>query len=222
MAFPPLVNRFTFDPAPDGIDPVVADWVDAQLRRIQTDMIALIQDSEMALPELPRWGIERIPAGRLRVVGGAGSPGTASDGGLLFDPTTVETVPILTQMPKDWVAGSQIRPAVYWNKSVNGAGDVLWQIRHRIWNLGSVAPAWSAWLNPESRSMTLPTTTETVADYWARIDMTGIEKTALVSFELRRNPTGPTDVYASDAKLWSFCYTRLRIGSGTYNEYGPW
>lgn len=222
MAYPPLVNRFTFDPPPSGMDPIVAEWAEAQFRRLQNDLIALIQDSEMALPELPRWDDFRAPATIAPVSGATGEPDRAEDGALLFANNLVEQIPFLFQLPHNWPAWTPVRPHVHWKKAADGAGGVMWELRYRVWNLHDLTPAWSAWLQPAGRSMTLGTTQETLIDYWNEIDLTGIDRSAMLSIQLRRNINAASDTYADDAKLWELDLHRQQRGDGTYNEYGPW
>lgn len=221
MAYPPLINRFHFDPAPSDMDSTAAEWAEGQFRRMQNALIAFIQDAEIALPELPRWDDFRTPATEVPVSGATGEPDRADDGGLLFANDLVEQVPLIYQLPHNWPAGTPVRPHVHWKKSADGAGGVMWEIRYRVWNLHELTPAWSAWLQPAGRSMTLSTTQETLIDYWDEIDLTGIEKSAMISIQLRRNTADATDTYGDDAKVWEFDLHRLQLGDGTYAEYGP-
>jgi hypothetical protein len=156
------------------------------------------------------------------VSGATGEPDRAEDGALLFASNIVEQIPLLYQLPHNWPAGTPVRPHVHWKKLTDGAGGVMWEIRYRVWNLHELTPAWSSWLQPAGRSKVLGTTTETLVDYWDEIDLTGIERSAMLSLQLRRNTAEATDTYGDDAKVWEFDLHRLQLGDGTHNEYGPW
>lgn len=151
--------------------------------------------------------------------GQQGDPTRDADGGLLFGGASeTQQIAVLYQIPHEWI-GSPMHPHIHWQKTTDDAGGVIWELRHRIWNIHDIVPEWSEWATIEGRSMELGESQHTLIDRWALLDMAGIHESAMISIQLRRVPTDAGDTYAEDAKLWDIDLHYQRFGSGTVTEW---
>lgn len=171
------------------------------------------------------WDDIRTPATAIPIRGQSGDPDSDVDGTLLFDKDSVEQVALLYQMPHAWKQGSTVRFHCHWSKTSNASGTVLWQERHRIWDNGSVAPAWSSWTGPTGISLATGADQKTRITSFAEWSMTGMKGSCMVSVQLRRNAsatgaaTGVTDSYAADVRLWDVDLHARMFGLGSEQEY---
>jgi hypothetical protein len=131
-----------------------------------------------------------------------------TDGTLLFDSSTEEVMALVIQVNHDWAGGVideglQGRLHVHWSKTTDAAGDVEWEMRHRIFSDGDIPPAWSSWAAADTRSGTVDATQKQLIDGFPDIDMSGQEISCILSIQVRRNPAATDDTYGADAKIWS-------------------
>lgn len=164
------------------------------------------------------WDDLRSPAVSISPV-----PGFAADrdddGSLLFDTTIVEQAATLKQMLHSWKLESYVIPHVHWGKTTDAAGDVEWEYRYRIINEGQIPPAWSSWIGATGRSQTIGADQTHIVDTFPELDMTGVELSAMISVQLRRNVDHEDDNYGADARLWEFDIHYQRDGLGSFE---PW
>jgi len=164
-----------------------------------------------------RWDDLRAPATSINPPGIVSDPDIDEDGSFLFDHVGIEQIAIILQMPHAWKEGSGIRPHVHWQKTTDAAGDVIWELRHRLMKLNGLKPAWSSWMASDSKTLD-PGSTQAVVLYgFPEIDMAGYLGSAITSFQLRRN-TGASDTYGTDARLWEFDLHYLIDGHGSEFE----
>ena len=146
------------------------------------------------------WDDLRTPATNLKQ--GGADPDT--DGGLLFATGSTENTYAIMQMPHSWLVGTDIRPHVHWSKTTDASGDVVWQIRYRVWSPSNVAPSWSSYIDINERLGTLSSDQRQLLDLFPFIDMEGQSISCMLSFHIRRKHDDADDDYAADAKLWEF------------------
>ena len=146
------------------------------------------------------WEDLRTPATNLK----QGGADTDTDGSLLFSHSTTENTYAILQMSHGWVEGSSIEPHLHWSKTTDASGDVVWQIRYRVFSLNELIPEWSGWLDIESREGTLASDQRHILDDFPAITMSGDTFSCMLSFHIRRKHDDTDDDYAADAKLWEF------------------
>jgi hypothetical protein len=164
------------------------------------------------------WDDLRAPASAIPIRGQTGDPDTDADGSLLFDAGTVEQIAIIYQMPHSWDS-TGIRPHIHWQKTSDAAGDVVWQMRYRVWNNNDIVPDFGAWTTATIRSQTIAADQTTLIDGWAEIDMAGKRGSCLVNMQIRRKADDAADTYAADCKFWEADIHYRRFGLGSEKEY---
>lgn len=164
------------------------------------------------------WDDLRAPVSSIPLHGKSGDPDADTDGVFLFDGTAAEQVSVLYQMPHCWNS-TGIRFHCHWGKSTNAAGDVVWEMRYRIFNNGEVPGAWGALAAATSRSTTIDATQKVLVDGWPEIDMSTIRLSGWFHVQLRRNPAATADTYAADAKLYGVDVHFRRHGLGSVEEH---
>lgn len=158
-----------------------------------------------------RWDDLRAPATGINLPGALASPSAGLDGSLLFSNVTENNIAVLMQLPHSWKEGSEVRPHVHWSKTTDGAGDVVWEIRYRVIPIHGLPPAWTAWTAATSRSQDPGSTQKHVLDAFPAIDLTGAALSAMLSFQIRRNPAA--------VALWEFDLHYLVDSLGSRQEY---
>jgi hypothetical protein len=164
------------------------------------------------------WDDLVMPVTAIPLQGQSGDPDIDTEGIFLFDDTTAEQVSILYQMPHSW-NHTGVRFHCHWSKSTDAAGDVTWEMRHRIFNNGDVPGAWGSWVAATIRSVAVDATQKVIIDGWAEIDMSAIRLSGWVHLQLRRNPGAAADTYAADARLYGADVHFRRFGLGSAEEY---
>jgi hypothetical protein len=177
-----------------------------------------VADDDRHLPGQPRWDDLRAPATAIPLQGQQGDPDRDTDGSLLFDASAVEQIAVIWQLPHSW-AGTGLRPHVHWAKTSDASGNVIWEMRYRVWDNGDVAPAWSEWAAATGRSEILPADQRTMLDSWPEIAMTGLRASCFLSVQIRRNASAANDTYAADARLWEADAHYQVQGFGSIPEY---
>ena len=153
-----------------------------------------------------RWEDLRFPAQAVDLGGLSDPPDIQADTGLfLFDPTVVETIAILAQMPHGWKEGSAIRPHIHWAKTSDASGDVVWSLIYKWFNAGEVAPAYSAVQTATTQANLDPGSTQShVISVFPEIDATGKDISSLFLCVIGRLATDGGDDYAADALYYEF------------------
>jgi hypothetical protein len=146
------------------------------------------------------WDDLRTPATNLKQ-GGADAD---TDGSLLFSSSVTENTYAILQMPHAWTEGGDITPHLHWSKTTDASGDVVWQIRYRLFNVNDVIPAWSDYLDISSRVGTLSDDQRMLIDLFSAIDMSDRTYSEMLSFHIRRKQDDTDDDYGADARLWEF------------------
>lgn len=164
------------------------------------------------------WDDLLTPATAIPLQGQTGDPDADTDGTLLFDNSTAEQVSLLFQMPHSWNS-TGVRFHCHWAKTSDAAGDVVWEMRHRIFNNGDVPGAFGSWVAATIRSVAVDATQKVIIDGWAEIDMATIRKSGWLHVQLRRNPDATADTYAADVRLFGADTHFRRFGLGSAQEY---
>lgn len=124
----------------------------------------------------------------------AGLPGS-----LLFSATVENVLTKSVQLVHGHVG--QLHPHIHYQRTAAGAGAIVWQMRHRV--VGNVAGGMDAWTDWTTLTEVIPAQVPDVhlIGSYEYIDLTGLNDSAIIWFELRRLPTDPGDTYASAARL---------------------
>lgn len=231
------VETYRFQ-VPDSVDPVdLLDLVGASsitpgsvfASRLVPDWSGATEGDVLAIVSgVPKWqtvGVAKVvwedlpgAASTIPLQGQAGDPDRDTDGSLLFSSSSTEQMAILFQVPHEWY-GTNMRLHIHWGKTTDAAGDVVWETRTRVWNVGDVPPSWSAWQARTGRSETIAADQRTLIDVMPELDMTGIQRSAMVSVQARRLQSDPSDDYAADARLWDCDLHHQRWGFMFAEEY---
>lgn len=166
-----------------------------------SDEVGAWVSSQPAEPSKQRWIDLQGPVTYMPLQGQSGDPDRAIDGSLLFDASSVEQIAQIYQLPHGLVAGVA-HPHLHWMKTTDDAGDVIWEMRYRTWNIGEVKSAWSDWGTPAGRVGTLSSDQRELLDFWT-VDISSLDESSHINCEFRRAATSGSDTYAADAALWS-------------------
>jgi len=164
------------------------------------------------------WDDLRAPASAIPLRGQSGDPDPDTDGSLLFDDTTVEQIAIIYQMPHAWES-TGIRPHIHWQKTADTAGDVIWQMRYRVWNNNAIAPDFGDWATATERSQAVASDQTTLIDAWPEVSMSGYRKSCFVNVQYRRKADDAADNFSGDAKFWEADIHYRVFGLGSVKEY---
>jgi len=155
-----------------------------------------------------QWDDLRFPASA------ANPPGLTSDpdydttnGGWLFDASSVELLFFQVQMPHGWKEGSTIHPHVHWQKTTSAGGDVYWQIEYKHAPIGEVMDVAFTTLTVSSTVPGTPdndTAGEHLISTFGDLDMSGKTLSDMLLVKLSRNAGGGADTYGADARLLEF------------------
>ena len=181
----------------------------------------LLVDAEpvVALQAAPYvWDDLRFPVHGINPVGLASDPTIDTvtyPGTMLFSSTLENIIAGVAQMPHDWALGTEIHPHVHWAKTTSAAGGVVWEYRYAVTDLSGVFGAYSAW-----EACTYPAGDDNTANKhalaaWSYSDMTGRKESAIILWQVRRNPAAAADTYAANARLLEFDihYRKNKLGS---------
>jgi hypothetical protein len=133
--------------------------------------------------------------------------------------SSVEVIGGVAQMPHEWLQGSQIHPHIHWAKSTSAAGGVVWQLRYSIADPGGTFGTYSEWVsctNPVPDSDTIHKQAIAAFPY---IDMTAFGLSAVILWEVRRDPTDVADTYDADARFCEFDIHYQKSGLGSLVEF---
>jgi len=203
---------------PKGTDKHLAEYLDRMFRE------ARLADQAFHSIFRTSWDDLRFPAQGINPPGQVSDPAReATTGLLLFGASGTETIAGVAQMPHDWKEGSILGPHVHWQKTVAGAGDVVWQLDYEVVPNGDIATmGYTSQL--QSNTIVPQITDDNSANRLLVTDlgeMTMVNKkiSCCILWKLSRVGGDAADTYASDARLVEFDihYQRGQLGS-TY-EY---
>jgi hypothetical protein len=171
------------------------------------------------------WDDLRIPVSSVRIQGSSNTPqwGAFKTGLQLlwFDPTTMEQVFFVVQMPHGYRLKTDLRAHVHWVPAANGSANqkVSWGLEYSLSEIGDVFPTTSTIYGNEH----IPADTSVVADkhYLTPLGIIAggniTSVSAMLSGRLFRDATGAgaTDDYTADAGLLEidFHYQMDSLGS---------
>lgn len=149
------------------------------------------------------WEDLRFPAQGISLSGITTPPDIDADTGLyLFGGSVdIDSLSILAQMPHAWKEGTDLKPHMHWRKTSNGAGTVIWYMRHCWTDYGELQGAWSNW--EQSSAIVEPATSQvSTISTWSDIDGTGHSISAMLICQFIRFAS--VDTYADDALMYEF------------------
>lgn len=153
------------------------------------------------------WDDLRFPVQGINPAGSA-SPPTVDDtvfpGTLLFGHTKVNVIAGIAQMPHAWFAESAIHPHIHWAKTSAAAGGVMWEWCYSVANLGDVFGPYSSWLPCTEAVPNSDINAKHAIARFPELSMAGKRESAIIAWQLRRNPLDAGDIYATDARLFEF------------------
>lgn len=188
-------------------DPDTMDYRDL---RFEVASIALYDEA---------WDDLRFPVQGITLAGLSTPPDTQADTGLLlFDNVAIESVSVLAQLPHSWKQESAIVPHIHWAKTSDAAGDVVWTMRYKWFNVGEVQGAWSDVI-VGTDALTIDATQKQNITTFGKIDGTDKRISSLVLMQIGRLPTAPEDDYAADALLYEIDIHYQVNGFGSQEEF---
>ena len=171
------------------------------------------------------WEDLRFPASAVNPPGLVSDPDLDPTTGLyLFDAASTELIYIFVQMPHSWKEGSEISPHVHWQKTTSAAGDVLWRMRYKKAPLATVMDA--DWSTPIDVTTPVPDTPDIdtanyhmISAFNPDIDMTGLQISDCILFEVSRIGGDAADTYGADARLLEFDVHYQSDSAGSTHEF---
>lgn len=171
------------------------------------------------------WDDIRIPAISTRLLGyndppliklvddGAGSVGIITYG---FGHLVEQELGFWLQIPHSWKLGSDLHPHVHWCKTSSAAGGVVWGLEFSQAAIGSVLPA--------STIIVSPDTTATVAlehriVSYPLIAVPGLSLSTMLGCRVFRQVANPLDTYAASAALLEIDFHFELDAPGSRQEY---
>jgi hypothetical protein len=154
---------------------------------------------------------------------GSAAPATIDQtdypGTWLFSGSTENLMAAARQIPHAWKQGSTIRPHVHWAKTNTGAGEVRWEWRYTIANVGGDFPAYSEWFAASPAVTHADSPTRHALYTFPETTMENKRWSAMILMQIRRLPSHASDNYASAARLLEFDCHLLKNGDGSEAEY---
>lgn len=156
------------------------------------------------------WDDLRFPSQGINPPGAASDPSTETATGLkLFRSGQTNILAGVAQMPHEWVEGSVVIPHVHWQKTVAGAGNVLWRFEYdNVVNPGEVSLlTYANVLNTSTPVGGTPddnTANRNLISSFGNLDMTDKRISSCILWKLSRIGGDVTDDYGSNARLVEF------------------
>ena len=177
----------------------------------------------------PVWDDLRFPAQGINPPGAVSDPAVEAETGLLlFSASQTNVVAGVAQMPHSWREGSVIVPHVHWQKTVAGAGDVLWRFEYdNIVDPGEISDLLYA--NVLDVTTPVPGTPDDNAarrnliSSFGEVDTTGKRISCCILWKLSRIGGDGADTYAELARLVEFDIHYQLDGGGSWQQFikGP-
>lgn len=156
------------------------------------------------------WDDLRFPAQGINPPGAASDPTIETTTGLpLFSASQTNLLAGVSQMPHSWEEGSVIIPHVHWQKTVAGAGNVLWRFEYdNIVNPGEVSLlTYANLLNATTTVAGTPddgAARRNLISSFGEVEMTDKLISCCILWRLSRIGGDVADTYAEDARLVEF------------------
>lgn len=159
----------------------------------------------------PRWDDYTFPAQGLNPPGSTNDPDRDSDdGSLLFDADRDERIVGSGQVPHATNLDSYLHPHVHWIATDDTAGDIVWQLDYKVFNIGDPLP--SEWTSIDVVS---PADQVHAISYFPEMPLVTAKMSTLIMWRLTRLGTDVRDTYPNDIKFLSFDvhYQKDKFGS---------
>ena len=135
--------------------------------------------------------------------------------GYLFDPTSLESIYIIAQMPHDWVTGSTIYPHVHWMPTTTNTGNVFWAIEAKWTNINDTdAGSVSTYSGLDAGDGTAYK--HQYFELGLGIAGTGKTNSSIISIRVFRFANHASDTYTGDALLKEFGIRYLKDPTKSY------
>ena len=169
------------------------------------------------------WDDLRAPAAGLNPPGAVSDPDFDNTSGhALFDDNSTEALVVFYQFPHDWAQGTIVIPHIHWIKE--GAGDVLWQLQYKWYNVGAEYPG--AYTTLQTTSVTTeygavsPAVDVHTISVFDVISGTGKTISSMLECRFGRVGGDAADTYSGDARFVEMDVHFLRGGPhGSEAEY---
>lgn len=165
------------------------------------------------------WDDLRFPVAGINPPGAASDPTRdTSDGRLVFSASAENIIAIQVQMPHSWQEGSYLAPHIHWSPTSTHTGNVKWQIKYKIANVGDVFPADYTTITTLDAGDGVADTHQ-IAGFADNIVMTGKRFSCMLLMLVSRLGNDGQDTYTGTAKLNEVDIHYQINGFGTGEEY---
>ena len=162
----------------------------------------------------------RAPATAINPPGAASDPNRdTGDGTLLFDAGGTELVFVLMQLPHSYKEGTDVSPHIHWCKTTSAGGNVIWQMRYRVYRIGEVAEAWSTLTTASVLTADADTAELHAMAEWEDVSGTLLGISDTIIFQVQRTGGAGADTYGADARLLEFDIHYQADSSGSAAEF---
>lgn len=187
--------------------------------------IGVVQDGFIVLEgRAVVWDDLRFPAQGINPVGSAAPPDVEIAnpymGTLLFDPSTINVVAGIAQMPHSWKEGTKIYPHIHWMPASTGGGNVVWRFYYMVANVNESFSGTYTALDPVIAAAGTDSNKHLITSLGDGIDMAGKTLSAIIMWKLERVATDATnDTLAGDARLLELDFHYQIDSFGSSLEY---
>jgi len=148
------------------------------------------------------WEDMKYPASGINPPGAVSDPDRdTTDGMLLFDASSTQTIAGGALMPHARAVGTVIEPHIHWSAVNTGAGNVVWRFEYAVASIGNAFPAYTPL---DVAVATSGTANEHQVASFGEITMADDSLGSMLKWKLSRIGGDEADTYASDAKLLEF------------------
>jgi len=200
----------------------------AELAQLVADALRLVSNTledsaHRSIHEtIVSWEDLQFPPETFNLAGSASPPtldALVMPGTLLFSGTLENNIAGIRQIPHQWMAGTELRPHIHYAKTTSGPGDIVWQMKYTLANVGDVFPAYTDWVSATSYVPHSNTTGKHAIAAFPPIDMTGKRESCFVCIQVRRLPSDPADTYADPARFFELDMHYKTNKDGTETEF---
>ncbi|MDJ0827547.1 MAG: hypothetical protein QNJ16_18810 [Rhodobacter sp.] len=169
-----------------------------------------------------RWEDLRYPTSGVAVSGISSEPDRSSTTGLLlFDPTDIESIGGVAQLPHAYRAGSPIRPHIHVRPTTDPAGaSSVWILQYKWYNVNDQIPLsyTSDTIVVDHVNFSGGLATHEAASF-SEVDGAGKRDSSIFEWRLGRLPGNASDNYGSDVELFEFDIHVILDSEGSYEEF---
>ncbi len=149
------------------------------------------------------WDDLRFPAQAINPPGLPSDPARDSnDGTFLFNPTGIDLLMGIAQLPHSWSIGTPLRPHIHWSPIDVNTGSVFWRLEYQSASIDQAFPG--SWTTLDITHAGSGTAEMHQVISLGSITTTGLGLSTIFKWRLSRQGDEASDTYTDQARLLEF------------------